>query len=737
MNYQLEFRKFISSQYLYTGMRITAGVFIPVSVLYHFDMLVTLISIPLGALFVSLTDIPGPIPSRRNGMLVSIVLNFLVVLIVGYSHNNPYLIGAEIIVFGILFSLIAVFGNRANTIGLVALIVFILNIDSQVGNYPHWQQALYFCIGGVWYAILSLILYSLRPYRLIQQLLGECLMEISDYLSAKARFYEKEIDENKINDELMEKQVRIHHHLDELREMLFSTRRFLSESTNKGRVLMMIYLDGIDLLERAMTSQQDYALLHTEFADTGILEQFKNNIKILANNLHAIGLAVQSGQQYNSVDELYNALQRSTDEFVLLRKEKLNPGNIEGFIRLRQILYSLQDVTERIKRLETYTSLDKSIAKQFRNEEEPEKFTSPPGINLQLLLSNLSLKSGNFRHALRLTIALLVGYIISLLFLLGHGYWILLTIATIIRPAYSITRKRNIQRLIGTFAGAVVGFLILFTTQSTTALFIIMVVTMIISYSFLRLQYLVSSAGFTIFVLLNFHFLNPVGLQHALTDRILDTVIGSGIAYIVSYFVLPAWEHEQIDQFIKNALTANQSYFGNTAVVFIGKPLDMTAYRLARKDAFVALANLSDIFQRMLSEPKSRQPHLKEYHQFVSANHMLTSHIASLSYYAQRFGTKYTQDEFLPMIKQVNRRFEQAIAVMNNQGDSIRIEKGTLPINKKVQQLLEQRKKEISTGVESDKESVRKILSDLKTITEQFQLIHANLVEEIKILQQI
>ena len=89
------------------------------------------------------------------------------------------MISAEIIVFGILFSLIAVFGNRANTIGLVALIVFILNIDSQVGNYPHWQQALYFSLGGVWYAILSLILYSLRPYRPIQQLLGECLMEIA------------------------------------------------------------------------------------------------------------------------------------------------------------------------------------------------------------------------------------------------------------------------------------------------------------------------------------------------------------------------------------------------------------------------------------------------------------------------------------------------------------------------------------------------------------------------------
>jgi uncharacterized membrane protein YccC len=180
MDYQLELRKFITSQYLYTGLRITAGVIIPAVLLYHYGMLAGMIGIPLGALFVSLTDIPGPIAHRRNGMLVSIVTNFLIATLATYSRVSIFMIGVEIIVLGMLFSLIAIYGNRANTIGLMALVVFILNIDPSLHSKP-LQHGLHLAIGGAWYALLSLTLYTIRPYRPIPQWLGECLMDTAMY----------------------------------------------------------------------------------------------------------------------------------------------------------------------------------------------------------------------------------------------------------------------------------------------------------------------------------------------------------------------------------------------------------------------------------------------------------------------------------------------------------------------------------------------------------------------------
>ena len=127
-----------------------------------------------------------------------------------------------------------------------------------------------------------------------------------------------------------------------------------------------------------------------------------------------------------------------------------------------------------------------------------EQFISPEKINLQLILSNISLHSGIFRHAVRLTLALICGYIVSLLFPLGHGYWILLTIAVIMKPAYSITRQRNVQRLVGTFIGVAMGFGVLYVTNSNGALFIVMLAAMVIAYIALKLNYAVSSAGVTL-----------------------------------------------------------------------------------------------------------------------------------------------------------------------------------------------------------------------------------------------
>jgi len=218
MDYQLQFRKFISSQYLYTGLRITAGALIPAFLLYHYGLLVEMIALPLGALFISLTDNPGPINHRRNGMLISTFLCFLVLLVAGYSRGHPVLIVIELIFFGLTLTLIGVFGNRSTSIGLIVLIVFILNVDlPTVHNVL--EQAAYFAAGGLWYTLLSLVLYTLRPYLPIQQLLGEYIMEIADYLSARKLFYEKERNLSSIYQQLMQHQVKSHNQQEGLRHI--------------------------------------------------------------------------------------------------------------------------------------------------------------------------------------------------------------------------------------------------------------------------------------------------------------------------------------------------------------------------------------------------------------------------------------------------------------------------------------------------------------------------------------
>lgn len=737
-DYQLEIRRFITSQYLYTGVRVTACIIIPSLLLYHFGLLAGMISIPLGAVFVGMTDNPGPVQHRRNGMLVSICLNFFVVFIAGLSRFNPWLIGIEIIGFGIIFSMAAIYGSRANTIGLIALIIFILSIDRDLGSADIFQVAFYYVIGGLWYALVSLSLSTLRPYLPVQQLLGESLMETSSYLHTKGMFYQQDADSYRILAQLMDYQVRIHRHQEELRTMLFTTRRFVTESTNRGRALMLIFRDSIDLFEKVMTSQQDYTLLHKAFDGTGILETFHRTINGLGNVLYNIGLAVQEGRAYRDDGYIEAAYRQSADAFAALRSAHLKAENVEQFIRLRHILNSLRDLAGHLKQMQIYTSFDKEISDDQKQEADLEKFIPPQEkLNLSLFVSSLSLKSLNFRHAIRLTIALLIGYGISLFFPLGHGYWILLTIAAIIKPAYGLTKQRNIQRLVGTFSGGVIGFLVLFLFHSNTAMFVVMIVMMVLAYSLLKINYGLSSAALTVFLLLAFYFMDPNDINEVLQDRVIDTLIGSVIAYVVAYFVLPAWEHKQIDGLMLESVHADRHYFNTVSTAFTGKPPDVTSYKMARKDAFVTLANLSDNFQRMLSDPKNQQPNLPLYHQFVTESHMLTSYIASLSDYAQQYGSVYAHTDFQGLINIIDRSFAGIDLSPDEDAVATASELQSSPILKRVHRLLDQRKKDLESGLETTPAEGRKTLSELTTITDQFRLIHSLVEDIVKIFREI
>ena len=87
---------------------------------------------------------------------------------------------------------------------------------------------------------------------------------------------------------------------------------------------------------------------------------------------------------------------------------------------------------------------------------------------------------------------------------------------------------------------------------------------------------------------------------------------------------------------MKEAAIANYNYLIKLAEGLLGQPLELTDYKLIRKEVYVRTANLNSAFQRMLSEPKSRQKNSKEIHKFAVLNHMLSSYIANLVRVAQQ-----------------------------------------------------------------------------------------------------
>lgn len=738
MDYIKEYRRFINSHYLADGVRITAGVVLPSLILGYFGYLQIGISLSLGALCASITDNPGPIHHRRNGLLVCSGIIFIVALVVGFSlqYNWLFIIILPLLCF--FFSMIGVYGARASSIGIAALLAMVMITHEALKGWEVVYFAIYLLAGGAWYTVLSLLLYSIRPYKLIQQVMGEYVLSAATYLRARASFYSIGVNIDDCYEELMQSQSEVKQKQELLAELLFKTRSVVKESTHTSRILMMAYLDVADLVERSMASHLDYEKLHFYFDKTAILVEYREIILSLANELDEIAISLSSGNTSGYSQQIDRDLVEKREHLQQLRLKILSPDNLEGFISLRHILDSIDDIASRIKTLHQYTSYDRKLHNIKVNTPDPSKYVTRQTIDPNQFWSNFSLQSNIFRHSLRIALAASVAYGIGLLFSLSHGYWILLTVIVILKPGYSLSKKRNIDRLTGTLIGVVVGWSILYFVKNDTAIFILFIISMIMGFSFIRRKYIVSVVMITLYLLFMYHLLEPTDFNKVVSARITDTALGSVIGFLASILLPPIWERQQIGELMQRVIEDIIDYFKSVAYVFTGQAYQKQVTAEKRKHAWVSLANVSDAFTRMLSEPKSQRKDSKEFHRFVVSSHMLVSHLATLSYYAESVKKEYISPDYLPIIEASVAELEIAGNLLANPNFNFpqkTTENPQAALDKKTNMLMQARQQELQQG---KLETTTKLhLSTFKSITDQFYFVYKTSQDIQKISKKI
>lgn len=726
MDYLKQYRSFINSYYVSDGIRTTFAILAPVLVFGYFEMLSTGLIVALGALCVSLADMPGPINHRRNGLIICSILVFTMALVAGYAHSIHWLFMILLPLFCFVFSMIGVYGARATAVGLTALVVLVLQTQHRLSGMEVLYSALYLLAGSAWYMLLSAVMYRIRPYKIIQQALGEYVMATAEYLKAKAAFYDTGFSYEKNYEEIVKVQISVQEKQILVSELLFKTRDIVKESNHTGRILMMVFLDISDLFEIVMTSHQDYEKLHSYFDETGILEEYRQLINSLAEELDKIGIALKSGRRSAHDETIDEELLEERKHLQQLRSETLNPDNLEGFISLRHILDSIDEIATRIRTLHQYTSYDKKLRKKKIELPDPETFVAHQSIDPRLIIDNLSFRSNIFRHSLRISAAVLFAYILSEMLQFRHGYWILLTLIVILKPGYSLTRRRNVERVAGTVIAALICAALLYFVHDETAIIIVLALSMAGAYSFIRKHYFTGVTLMTLYILLMFHLLEPQDFQTILKDRIIDTAIGSAIAFLFGTLFVPVWEHQQINTYMSKVLTDAVLYYRSVSSAFTGTPFQEKATILLRRNSWVSLANLSDAFNRMLSEPKSKQKNAEYLHRFVVAVHMLNSHIATLSYYIESLRPEYISEDYTAVINASTQILQQAKRILEHQtGDEMPSKpdiKQIRILDQRVNELVRKRQEELRAGkMESD---TGKLLSTFKSITDQFYFIY-------------
>ena len=621
-----ELQYFLFSQYFTDAVRITVAVLLPAIIFHQFNRLDAGLAISIGAFGASLTESPGPLQHKRNGILMFAVFSFFVAFITEAARGNPILMGTVILLFSFFFSMLTVYGNRAASIGTATLLMMVLNMSDDFGPDQRFLSSFLILGGSLWYLGFTLLFSRMLPYLPAQQALGECIHEVSRFLRLKAEFYSSATSLEEDYKLVVNQQMVVSEKQDAARELLLKSRLIVKESTSTSRALLLIFTDLVDLYEQMMKIHYDYASLRERFGKVGILESIKDSIVEMADELDLIGIAIQSNTQYS----FETSLDKKLDQLGIRIDEIGGDGKEGSNLALKKILGNLRNLAQRVKDIgENYMGHASSIGKNPKKLHY-SRFVTHQDYNPKILLDNLSLQSVSFKHASRMAIACIIGFALTKFMANGqHSYWVVLTIIFILKPGFSLTKQRNYQRLVGTLIGGVLGVLTLLLIPDLRIQFFLLVLFMIGSYSFLRTNYMLFACCITLVVIIVINLVGSGSLD-IVYERVLDTLIGCAIGFAVNYLVFPSWESEKLQHFVKEMIKANISYLQKLVDSLSGEKIEAEEYRLARKSVYVSSANLSAAFQRMTTEPKNRQRNTREVHQLVVLNHILSSYIATI-----------------------------------------------------------------------------------------------------------
>ena len=622
-------RYFFFGQNFSDGVRVTVAILLPAVLLARLGHFEPGLTVATGALCLSITDTPGPGAHRRNGMLAALVLVFGTALLTGAVAGNAWLLGLAIAGLSFLLTMLLVWGARAGAVGTAALLNAVLVLAHPPAPGQLLAHAGLLLAGGLWYAALALLVYRARPYRPAQQALGECVHALARFLALKAKFYQPETVLADDYRQLVAQQVVVSEKQEATRDFLFRTRQIVSESTSQGRRLVLTFVETVDLYERISAGHYDYAAVRDTFGPTSILPAFAALIRHTATELDQLGVAIQANHAYDGAGPALNAeWERLQARVSALDTDPATPANTRV---LKKILVNLRDIIRRVGNIRRYFDESLPAVPVPGRAADHAQFVAHQEIEPRALVQNFTLKSAVFRHALRMALACVVAFVVGVNLGRGvHSYWVLMTVSIMLKPGFSLTRQRNTERIVGTLGGGALGGLVLWAVPWPEVRFGVLVVFMVVAYSFQRTMYLVTVVFLTAYLLILFSFagLSYLGVAE---ERIVDTLMGCAIAFGAGYFLFPRWESDQLTDHMAAALRANLVYLRQLADRLAGRPLPPNEYRLLRKNVYVSGANLAAAFQRMLTEPKSKQRRPRETHEFVVLNHILSSSIAALT----------------------------------------------------------------------------------------------------------
>ena len=588
------------------------------------------IPLTLGVVAAALADLDDRLSGRLRNLLITLISFFIASASVELLFDWPWLFAFGLTLSTSGFILLGGLGQRYATIAFGALLIAIYTMLG-VSLYDHWyQQPLLLIAGAVWYNLLTLAGHLLFPIRPLQDNLARCFEQLAAYLEIKSHLFDPDIESDRDAPvvELALANSKLVTTLNQTKASLLT--RLRGDRGQRGtRHTLHYYFVAQDIHERASSSHIQYQALREKFRYSDVMFRFQRLLSMQSQACAQLSRSIllRTPYQHNPrFERVFSHLDAALDR---IRASGTSPAEMKA---VGYLISNLKAIDAQLATIESEQAL---AAPRVESEHQ----LADDGLNgfsdVWLRLSrNFTPESALFRHAVRMSIVLCVGYAFIQLTGLEHGYWILLTSLFVCQPNYNATRHRLRLRVLGTLIGVAIGIPVLYFVPSLEGQLILIVITGVLFFAFRNVQYAHATMFITLLVLLCFNLLGE-GFVVAM-PRIFDTLVGCAIAWAAVSFIWPDWQFRRLPRVISQALNANCRYLDAILEQYHQGRDNRLQYRIARRDAHNRDAELASVVSNMATEPQASATLRETAFRLLCLNHTFTSYISALGAHREK-----------------------------------------------------------------------------------------------------
>jgi MFS family permease len=403
-----------------------------------------------------------------------------------------------------------------------------------------------------------------------------------------------------------------------LAEALQIARDLVFSAPGGGGALHVALISSVaELREIVLTSRLDLDLLGHDHAARFVRARLALGLKRLGLALAQLARSQSEGVSALKPEHFALDLPDMTEAAPLLADDARARLLPPIATRLRYLSEEIEHIRRLLQGVSERSSLRPEELTQFISDDD----TWP----LSAVGEHLSLSSPVLRHAARSALAMLSVYFLAYaLPWTTRPYWMLLSVAVVLRGTLDDTLTRRNARVLGTAIGCVL-VTVMVPLVPTPWLKLVFVGAVGVGHAFVNVRYRLTAIAATVMALLQAQFAAP-GFSPLVLERLLDTLLGGLFAWAFSY-VLPSWERRSLPVAVEHALGALRAY-SHSALQLDGsaRPLQ----RLERQRAYDALAVIAAAVQRSAAEPQSVRPPVKPLVSALDHAQQLMAHLSSL-----------------------------------------------------------------------------------------------------------